>query len=101
MQSRFTPEEMESRQKTIDFLGGEITRIRDLQRSAYVKGYTGMKMATMAESEMFKGKPGTSSGAAASSSARAELTDSHRLALRQIKERDAQIVSVTLWIYET
>lgn len=74
----------------------EIEGFKDLQRAGYVKGYRTTQMVKMEDSDLFKGKtPGEEYkyNPAAAIARSKNLSDGHRQALLQIRERDKKIVS--------
>jgi DNA repair ATPase RecN len=51
--SKFSAEELSHRQQILDALQLEIQRIKDIQRAGYIKGYSGVQMEKMEDSELF------------------------------------------------
>lgn len=100
--SKFSPDELELRKGIRDALAAEVQAIKDAQLTKFAPGYQGRKLATMEESELFRGggadkSGGGAGGAGASSrvvqSRNMEMTDIQRQTLQQIRERDAQFDS--------
>ena len=105
--SKFTPEEMKSRQQMLVKIQMEIEGIKEVKRSGYVKGYQGIQLQSMENHEMFKAgadrknnaTPDWASGQeqsrGVSGNRNNDMTHDHKMQLHQIKERDAQIVSIS------
>jgi hypothetical protein len=107
--SRYTKEELESRERILTHLQGTIQELKDIQRAGYVKGYQGYKIATMEESDMFKkrdvetgetktDKDGnvtqvTTQARGVVGKRNNAMSDNQRDQLLLIKERDQKIVS--------
>ena len=51
--SKFSPEELSHRSQILEALLTEIQRIKDIQRAGHVKGYQGVQLEKMEDSEMF------------------------------------------------
>jgi hypothetical protein len=83
-------------------LQGEIQRIKEIQRAGYIKGYQGVQMDKMEDSEIFNPQfrqEGDSKEdqiprkTGVVGSRNLNMNDAHRAGLQQLKERDALIVS--------
>ena len=104
--SKFSPEEIASRQQMLQRVQVEITCLREIQRAGYVKGYQAIQMVDMEHHEIFQPRDNGSSSSSSSSAAGGnsrpavtghrnnDMTDEHRMQLHQIKDRDAKFVSL-------
>jgi len=88
--SKYSPDELRTRQQILSQLQQEIQGIKDMQRSGYIKGYQGFQLTTMENSDMFKAAEGGPKGVVAKGP-QEEMTDQNRLALQLIRDKDRQI----------
>eukprot|EP01038_Epipyxis_sp_PR26KG_P008675 gene8675-11721_t len=105
--SKFPPEELAKRQEALVDLQNQIQAMKEAQRAGYVKGYKAVRLVSMEQSELFRQPPPSLGGATDTTGTNApavaerkygvtgsrndNMNDSHRLALKQIKARDAKI----------
>mmetsp|Transcript_347 Transcript_347/g.338 ORF Transcript_347/g.338 Transcript_347/m.338 type:complete len:287 (+) Transcript_347:118-978(+) len=89
--SKYSPDELRTRQLILQQLQQEIQSIKDFQKAGFIKGYQAYTMSNMEDSELFRGGDGASSGVVSSTGKQQEMTDQNRLALQMIKEKDNQI----------
>eukprot|EP01041_Mallomonas_annulata_P009789 gene9789-20360_t len=92
--SKYSHDELQTRQQIIVQLQQEIQGIKDFQRAGYIKGYQTYQLATMDDSELFRAPQALEEGVGAPNAGvqrgvkQQEITDENRLALQLIRDKD-------------
>jgi DNA repair ATPase RecN len=91
--SKYSKESMQERQQVLTALRLEIEKIREMQRKGYNRNYNTVQLATMENSELFRGGPAAGSGAGGGMGGgrNNDMTAEHKSQLQALKQRDQQI----------
>lgn len=90
--SKFSPEELRTREEVVIALQQEIEQVRAAQRGGYIQGYNiKPAISSMEDSELFRPASGGSGGGGGPQRQQEQITADQQMQLQQLKERDDQI----------